>query len=67
VPPPADTPLLPDPDRLRARLAELAREQQMLRKVLRAVVRGTPAPSANLSLTPSREGTAGKKEGGRGE
>jgi hypothetical protein len=37
---PTDLPLLPDPDRLRARLAELAREQAVLRKVLRAVVRG---------------------------
>jgi hypothetical protein len=35
---------LPDPDRLRARLAELAREQTVLRKVLRAIVRGKPTP-----------------------
>jgi hypothetical protein len=43
MPHPADTStpsLVPDPDRLRARLAELAREQALLRRVLRAVVRG---------------------------
>jgi hypothetical protein len=33
-------PLLPDPELIRARLAELAREQAVLRKVLRALVRG---------------------------
>jgi hypothetical protein len=50
MPTPADTPLLPDPDRLRARLAELAREQAVLRKVLRAV-RGQGQLDAGLSLT----------------
>jgi hypothetical protein len=42
---PADdptAPLIPDPERLRTRLAELAREQSMLRKVLRAVIRNRP-------------------------
>jgi hypothetical protein len=37
---PHSPPLIPDPERLRARLADLAREQATLRKVLRAVVRG---------------------------
>jgi hypothetical protein len=61
---PADAPLLPDPERIRARLAELAREQTTLRKVLRAVVRGRPtaAPGgASLSLTTS-EGEGGREE-----
>jgi hypothetical protein len=53
VPDPQSGPLLPDPDRLRARLAELAREQAVLRKVLRAVVRGQPSGGVNLSMTPA--------------
>jgi hypothetical protein len=52
-------PLLPDPKRIRARLAELAREQITLRKVLRAVSRGG---GVNLSLTPP-EGEAEAKGG----
>jgi hypothetical protein len=51
-------PLLPDPDRLRARLAELAREQAVLRKVLRAVVRGQGAGLSTATYAPqgAREG-----------
>jgi hypothetical protein len=58
VTPPAETPtapLLPDPDRLRARLAELAREQAVLRKVLRAIVRGTGRPAPAAPDTATRE------------
>jgi hypothetical protein len=53
---PADSPLIPDPDRLRARLAELAREQAVLRKVLRAVVRGQSATPAVDTPQEPREG-----------
>jgi hypothetical protein len=62
--PTADTPhapLIPDPERLRARLAELAREQAVLRKVLRAVVRGG---GVHLSMTPP-QGEGREKGGGQ--
>jgi hypothetical protein len=36
--------LLPDPDQGRARIAELAREQTMLRRLLRVLVRGQQRP-----------------------
>jgi hypothetical protein len=59
MPPPVDTaPLLPDPDRLRARLAELAREQAMLRRILRAVVRGQAR-----ALPTAADATQGPREG----
>jgi hypothetical protein len=35
--------LLPHPDRIRARLAELAREQRILRTLLRTLTRSAPA------------------------
>jgi hypothetical protein len=63
---PAENPLIPDPDQLRQRLAELAREQRTLRQVLRAVVRGQASPpSAPLSLTPPA--APRQKEGARGQ
>ena len=62
---PTDNPLLPDPDRLRARLAELAREQHLLRKVLRTVVRG--APSVGLFQTNSCEAPVRERGGDGGE
>jgi hypothetical protein len=48
-------PLIPDPDRLRVRLAELAREQSMLRRLLRAVLRGQ---SSGTRPRPDREGAS---------
>jgi hypothetical protein len=58
VPSSPDTPtapLLPDPDRLRARIAELAREQAVLRKVLRAMVRGQTSVPASAPSSPAVE------------
>jgi hypothetical protein len=48
---PESTALIPDPARLRQRLADLAREQRTLRQILRAVV-SSPATTAALSLSP---------------
>jgi hypothetical protein len=53
----SDNSLLPDPDRVRARLAEIARERQALRKVLRAV----EGAQAGLSLNDTRKKTDGKE------
>jgi hypothetical protein len=58
TPPQTTDPLLPDPEQVRARLADLAVEQARLRAVLRALVR---APRR----LPAREAVAQRKGASR--
>jgi hypothetical protein len=56
------TPLIPDPDAVRSRLADISREQMVLRKMLRAIEAGRRA-GMPLSLNQPR----GQEEGDSGD